>query len=87
MTLFDPNGIPTDFLQDYEFTLSQQDRNIAEDVVDYGGISKLYFTKLYDEFRTISEPSYKNLSGTDFKKPNPKAAYADQFEFLSLIHI
>tara|TARA_B100000965_G_scaffold100601_1_gene82529 strand:+ start:10549 stop:13722 length:3174 start_codon:yes stop_codon:yes gene_type:complete len=81
MTLFDPNGIPTDFLQDYEFTLSQQDRNIAEDVLDYGGIAKLYFTKLNDEFRTISEPSY-NLLSADFKKPNPKAAYSYQFEFL-----
>jgi len=55
MTLFDSNGFPTDFFQNYEFTLSQRDADVAEDIIDYGGIAKLYFTKLNVEFRTILE--------------------------------
>ncbi len=53
LATYDMYGIPTDFFDIYEFTLSESDAQTAEDVLDYGGIAKLYFTKLNSEFKSI----------------------------------
>mgnify|MGYP001352444481 CR=1 FL=1 len=46
LATYDMYGIPTDFFDIYEFTLSESDAQTAEDVLDYGGIAKLYFTNI-----------------------------------------
>jgi len=57
LATYDMFGIPNDFFDIYEFTLSEIDIQTAEDVLDYGGIAKLYFTKLNYEFKSILDNS------------------------------
>ena len=65
LATYDIYGIPTEFFDIYEFTLSESDAQTAEDVLDYGGIAKLYFTKLNSEFKSILDNNPFDIEPTN----------------------